>query len=636
MIKFRKHILSCIFFLIIFIGKSGVYAISAKQSDIPVQNSQKQTFIINNCISDLNEFKSLVSAASRLKKFGSIQINIATLADKSFYEIPKGGNPWNEYASNNAALYKFFPDAKIAPFIPAEFVRKNRQLLLDKAKILRENGMEAAFFANEPAFLPSTFFEAWPNLRGPRVDHPRRSNTACFSPCMSVKEMQEIYTGMMAEMLKNAPEIKSFYFKTNDAGSGNCWSEWLYSGPNGPDGCKGETTGQRIQELFNSMQAGARKDGAILDIYLSYPQGSSNFSDEERADIQNLLPENCYFKSVPGHEMISLGTSFSSIYPVKGICDVFLILNELNRTNFQKQQTVFINFNSWYGRGNEGYDVENLFMSLLEDHLLKNVTNSVAPIKKLQEICVDLAGEKYADSLSQAFVLLYEAFRFRNANIGNISGINWNVAARMINRPLIVAPQRLSKEEESYFLPYIFNVSPDEARMDYIDIQGGRWTTSPDSVKSYLKRINQLCAMIESIVPSAPKKEFIQNMVLALKIHASLVRSCGNFAEAQLIRDNNNDKLNGAIHRPDKEGTWTGDTDLLQFNRVMRDELDNTSELTEVLQQGGINLLCLAKDNAHEDCFLLGPDIIAQLRNKQKIMLSHWRDIEDYMTTPFK
>lgn len=622
--------------LLLLIGSSLKSAAHSKPTNALDQKDQKQTFIINNCISDLNEFKKLVNAASPLKKFGTVQINIATLADKSFYEIPEGGNPWNEYASNNATLYKFFPDPKIAPFVPAEFVKKNRQLLMDKAKILRENGMEAAFFANEPGFLPSAFFEMYPQFRGPRVDHPRRSNLACFSPCLSVKEMQEIYTGMMAEMLKNAPEIKSFYFKTNDAGSGNCWSEWLYSGPNGPEGCSGKTTGQRIQELFNSMQAGARKAGAKLDIYLSYPQGSSNFSDEERTDIQNLLPENCYFKSVPGHEMISLSTSFSSIYPIKGICDIFSVLNELNRTNFQKQQTVFISFNSWYGRGNEGYDVENLFMSILEDHLLKNATNNLVPIKKLQEICAELAGEKYADSLSQACILLTDAFRFRNANLGNISGINWNVAARMINRPLLAVPQKLSKDEESYFLPYIFNVSPKEARMDYIDIQGGRWTTSPDSIKSYVNRINQLCTRFESIIPFAPKKEFIRNMVMALKIHSSLVRSCGNFAEAQRIRDNNKEKLKGEIHRPDKEGSWTGDIDLLKFNAVMRDELDNTWELTEILEQGGINLLCLAKDNAHEDCFLLGPEIIAQLKNKQKIMLAHWRDIEGYMTTPFK
>jgi len=636
MIKSCIQFLFSILFLILSIGNSKGQTAPPKPINSADQIAQNQTFIINNCITDLNEFRRLVIAASRLKKFGTVRINIGTLADKSFYEIPEGGNPWNEYASNNATLYKFFPDAKIAPFVPAGFVAKNRQLLLDKAKILRENGMEAAFFANEPGFLPSAFFEMYPQLRGPRVDHPRRSNVACFSPCLSVKEMQEIYTNMMAELLKNAPEIKAFYFKTNDAGSGNCWSEWLYSGPNGPDHCKGETTGQRIQELFSSMQSGAAKAGSKLDIYLSFPQGSSNFSDPERTDIQNRLPENCYFKSTPSHEIKSIGTSFSSMYPVTGICDVLSLLNDLTRIDIQKQQTIFISFNAYYNRGNEGFEVEELFLSMLEDHLLDKSANVAPASQKLHEYCLAWAGEKYADNLYSALLLLNEAFKFRNSSLGNLSGINWNVAARIINRPLVAAPQRLTKEEEAYFLPYIFNVSTDEARMDYIDIQGGRWTTSPDSIKTYLEKINRVCLKIEAIDSSALKKSLMGKMAMALRVHSSLVRSCGNFAEAQRIRDKNKDKLNAPNHGPDKESTWTGDTDLLKFNAVMRDELDNTAELTEILQNGGINLLCIAKDNTHEDCFLLGPDLIEQLKKKQKIMLDHWRDIEEYMMAPFK
>ena len=636
MTKFNVRLLISTLFLMLIFGSGRVNAKSSKPVKIPDQTVHRQTFVIGNCITDLNEFRNLVKAASRLKKFGTVQINIGSLADKSFYEIPEGGNPWNEYASNNPTLSKFFPDTKIAPFIPAEFVRKNRQLLLDKAKILRENVMEAAFFANEPGFLPSSFFDTYPQLRGPRVDHPRRSNIACFSPCLSVKEMQDMYTNMMAELLKNAPEIKTFHFKTNDAGSGNCWSDWLYSGPNGPAHCKGETTGERIAELMNAMESGAMKAGSKLDIYLSFPQGSSNFSDAERTDIQNRLPENCYFKSTPLHEIKSIGTSFSSMYPVTGICDVLSLLNDLNNIDIRKQQTIFISFNAYYNRGNEGSVVEELFMELLEDHLANNAANNVPALKKLHEYSVEWAGEKNADSLFNAFQLLNDAFRYKNSNLGNLYGINWNVAARMLNRPLVVDPQRLSKEEEAYFLPYIFNVSVDEARMDYTDIQGGRWTTSPDSIKSYIKRINQVCLKLESVIPSAPRKDFIKGMEIALKVHASMVRSCGNFAKGQQIRDNNKDKLNGPIHRPNKEGTWTGDTDLLKFNDVMRDELDNTAELTEILQQGGIDNLCLAKDNAHEDCFLLGPNIIAQLKKKQNIMLNHWRDIEDYMTTPFK
>ena len=68
----------------------------------------------------------------------------------------------------------------------------------------------------------------------------------------------------------------------------------------------------------------------------------------------------------------------------------------------------------------------------------------------------------------------------------------------------------------------------------------------------------------------------------------------------------------------------------------MRDELDNTQELIELLEAGGIRSLCLAKDSGREDVFLLSPDIISQLRQKRTIMLNHWTDIQDYLTSPFK
>jgi hypothetical protein len=125
-------------------------------------------------------------------------------------------------------------------------------------------------------------------------------------------------------------------------------------------------------------------------------------------------------------------------------------------------------------------------------------------------------------------------------------------------------------------------------------------------------------------------------MALALRINASLMRSCGNFFVAQMLRDKNRDRLNGPLHRPSKEPTWEGDADLLTFNEIMRDELDNAQELVRVLESGGIKLVCLAKDALHEDTFLLGPDLISQIKKKRGIMLDHWRDIEDYMTTPFK
>jgi hypothetical protein len=608
------------------------YLDMAEASQSGQVKEETRTFIIDVSLTDLSEFRDLVKVASRLKQYGRVQVNIGTLADKSFHEIPPGGNPWNEYASNNAALYKFFPDPKIAPFLPAEFVAKNRKLLLEKAKILKEHGMEAAFFANEPAFLPAAFFGAYPHLRGPRVDHPRRSTNPCFSPCLSNKEMQEIYTGMMAEMLKNAPEIKTCFFKTNDAGSGNCWSDWLYTGPNGPAHCQGESTGERIEDLFRAMQA-----GADLDVYLSHSQGSSNFSDEERVDIQNRLPENCYFKSTPEHEFVSFGSDIGLMYPVRGICDVLSSLDDLKRIDQQKDQTIFIDFSSFYDRGNESQAVENFLLGLLDDHFGKYSSVDESALQKLHAYSRELAGDRFADTLYDALVNLEEAFVYRSVNFRSIYGIYWNVSSRMINRPLVAVPQRLSAEEESYFLPFIFNISREEARNDYLDFHGGRWTTSPDAIRAYVNKVTAVSSKLESIDPKALKGDLVPKMALALRVHASLMRSCANFTEAQQIRDTNAVKLNGPIHRPDKEANWTGDLDLLKFNAIMRDELDNAAELAALLKQDGdLTVLCLAKDDLHEDCFLLGPDIIGQLQKKYRIMISHWRDIEDYMTTPFK
>lgn len=607
---------------------SGKPAVENKDNDRP-------TFIIDNSITDLNAFTQLVKSASRFKKYGDVQINIAVVADKAFYEIPEGGNPWSEYASNFANLYKFYPDEKIAPYIPSQFVKGNRELLLAKAKILRENGMHASLFSNEPEIIPEAFFEAYPEYRGPRVDHPRRSNVPFFSPCLSVKGMQDMYAKMMADLLKNAPEIKSFFFKTNDAGSGNCWSDWLYSGPNGPDYCKNETTGERLEHLFQALQNGASQAGTKLDVYLSHAQGSSNFTDKERTDIQNHLPDNCYFASTPEHEIKSMGSDFAFYYPAKGILNVYSFLNSLERLDIHKKQYIFISLRAFYSRGNESSEVHDLMFKLMADYFAAPTDTSTTK-QTLYKYCGEWAGQKNGDTLYHALLDLDEADKIRYPRLSNLYGIHWVVSTRFVTRPLVAAPQRLSQEEEAYFLPFVFNVSQEAAQMDYLDIHGGHWTTSPDSIKTYVEKITRVAKKLDMIDVPDQKNNFIRELATALKIHASLIRSVGNFAEAQQIRDRNIEKFNGPIHRPTKEANWTGDPDLLKFNNVMRDELDNTEELITVLENGGIGQICHADDQKHEDTFLLGPDLIDQLKKKCKIMLNHWRDIEDYMTSPMK
>jgi hypothetical protein len=603
------------------------------RSTTVLNDENQKVFVIHAPIRDLTEFRELARQASRLKPFGRVEVNISTLADKGFYEIPRGNNSWYEYASYNPTPYKFFPDPRIAPFIPAEFVKNNREMLLAKAKILREFGLEAAFWCYEPNFIPMPFFEKYPQFLGPRVDHPRRGNYPAFAPCIDRKETQEMYAGMVAELLKNVPEIHTFFFKTNDAGSGLCWSNWQYSGPNGPAQCKNNSMGERVAALMNSFKTGASRAGKEISIYLT----GSMFSDEEKKDIYQHLPGKCYFQSNTADEVQAIGSEITSKYPVRGLFNPHEILKSIHSMGKSDANTVFISFRSSYDRGYELRSGMDKLTGMLVKYINAPIPEGrIAEMQQLFDLCIEWAGEKNVQKLFDAFMALEDAETYKSAAVGNASGIYWGVSARQITRPLVIVPKLLSNEEESYFLPFVFNASEEEARLDYTDIHGGHNTIPSGTMNRYVSMLKKAISLLEGVDATAPETEFIRTMTKALRIHSSIMRSAGNFAEAQAIRDRNIEKLSKPPHRPDKIPNWDGDPDLQAFNAIMRDELDNTLELTGILKDGGMDLICHATDPKYEDTFLLGPNLIEQLELKRKIMLKHWTDIEGYLATPFK
>jgi hypothetical protein len=307
-------------------------SVSAHAGFVPFEGAEKivdtgRIFIINAPTKTVAEFKALVQQVLLLKPYGKVKVNISTLADKAFHEIPAGGSPWHEYASSNPTPFKFFPDEKLAPFLPADFIKKNRELILAKAAILRQNGLEGAFLGYEPNFMPIEFFAKYPGMLGPRVDHPRRSTQKEFAPCIMVKETQQMYAGMMGELLKNVPEITTFVFKTNDAGAGVCWSDWLYSGPNGNIACKNQGAGSRMNTLLSTFKNGAQMAGKQLSIYLD--ESNSNYSAAEKEDIERQLPSNCYFFGRQDRSIETVGSSFGSTYPVTGLINPITFSNSV-------------------------------------------------------------------------------------------------------------------------------------------------------------------------------------------------------------------------------------------------------------------------------------------------------------------
>jgi hypothetical protein len=255
----------------------------------------------------------------------------------------------------------------------------------------------------------------------------------------------------------------------------------------------------------------------------------------------------------------------------------------------------------------------------------------------LLELCAGWAGRDGAQSLSRAFIALQEAERYKSKVAARVRGTYWGVSARHINRPLVFAPQLLTPEEESYFLPHVFNVSETEGRMDFTDIHGGNPAPPEEgAMAKYVSMLHDAIDLLEEIPAGAPGYANIMDMAKAWRIYSAIMRSCGNFSEAQVIRERYAERLSEPPGRPDKTPTWDGNPDLQAFNAIMRDELDNTANLIGLLKNGGMKYIFHADHPRYEDTFLLGPDLIEQLQWKSKIMVNHWTDIEGYLVSPFK
>jgi len=408
-----------------------------------------------------------------------------------------------------------------------------------------------------------------------------------------------------------------------------------YSGPNGPAECKNLNISESVIKLVNIFKKAALQTGHDIDIFMW-----GMFTNNEIDDIVRQLPANCFIRGTEKGNLPptkNVGSSGWSSYPVRGIINPLGIIKTLNRKIENTPQRYSMSFGGTYDRGTERLETVEKVIDIAEDYLASPAEEGLIPtLQKLQKLCVKWAGEESANHLFDSFVALDEAFKNKRTEIGGLSTLYWGVSTRHITRPLVFATDRLSPAEEAYFLPHVFNVSIDEARNDYMDIHGGGHNAIPmGSTGKFLSDLRKVYTGMEQIT-NAPEQEFLNNMAMALRIYSCVVRSCGNFNDAQIIRNRNREVLAGPVHRPNKIPTWTGDQDLLDFNQIMRDELDNTNEMIALLENGGIDLINHAEDQELEDTFLLGPDLIANLKQKREIMLNHWLDIEDYLTSPFK
>ena len=602
-----------------------------------VLSGAPKTFIIRNTSRDIEQFRKVSELATRLKPYGRVQVEISALSDKSWYELPSGRSPWHQYGCYVAAPWKFFPHPKIAPHIPAEWVKANRDLMMEKAAILKSLGLEAMAYWKNSHMLPESFFEEYPHLRGPRVDHPRRSNREEFVWCTDLAETREMIEWMIAELKRNVPHLSVVFTGTNDSGSGLCWAAAQYPGPNGPDHCREVGVARRVGTLSETVHRGAEKGGGEI----TQRWGHTNFWANEMEIVLGNLPPRTFINANDPSLVIS-GTLINDAHPVRGMIDPLGVIQEVESLSDPAVETVLLMYcQEFYGRGDDLPEAIEKHLEILIDCLEQPARNLKERLDKLHNSALRWGGSEHSSRLFEAFHNLYGSLQLSEAMAPAYRRyIRFcPVSLRYVTRPLLIRPEVLLAKEEEYFLKHVFNVSVDDARSDYIDIHGGRmvgvsnWNNS--AFKRSLRGVLD-AAEVMSSCSGAPAEGWLKQMGLGFKIWVSAMRSIHNFYHAQLIRDQNAGLLSGASPEIPKRGSWTGHPDYLPWYAILRDEFDNVEELISLLEEGGLDLLVVARDRGLEDTFILGPDVLDQLKQKQMLMRKHWLDGQRYLYPPLK
>lgn len=219
-------------------------------------------------------WRAVEAQASQFRRVGATHI----MVNKALVSIPWAMDPENSYlrfSTFGHTLDKFVSSTWNAGIYHEPLLEKNRELLLEQAKLARKYGFRCAIRCVEMTLMPESFFRRHPALRGPRVDNPSCSTSPMYALCAMLPEVQDHYRQMIRKLLALVPEIDEMHIFTNDSGGGFCYSSHLYSGPNGPVHCKQIPSAKQAQFFCGVIAEAGREINPAFRVVMTSGLGIS-------------------------------------------------------------------------------------------------------------------------------------------------------------------------------------------------------------------------------------------------------------------------------------------------------------------------------------------------------------------------
>lgn len=588
-----------------------------------LKTNPKRKVIFSCPTSTLEEFRIFASKAAQL---GATHVMISDLPKSRWQWELDRNDPYPNWGMLTSTIFKIIVPPELNDFLPADYTQKNLEITKKRCAILKKLGLKAAFSGKEPAWLPEMVYRAHPDWRGPRCEHPRRSRKPYYAPCIDRPEVLRMYRKAVAEMCHQAP-IESFSFLTNDSGGGICWSVSLYPGQNGPSWCQNRSFASRVVGFLSTIQSGAKDAGLDADVSMYYGSGYISQTEVDSVLPYLLAGQSINNKTREGSNPSKvIGYSFydNGVGPVLGIPQVMRIAQQLDDAQRDEKVNLNFSFNS--------LDSPEFF-ALIEQYRHKPTTGISGEMRAIRVVAQKEVGEEDADLLMDVLAKTDRAVQTVRSIGPDPIMLVGTVNQRWLTRPLVPFPMGLTSEEKDYYRKFQFQANSEEEAADLMNLQGFEMINgySGSLLASGLlsQAITNLQSAIEDLVKlrtNLHDRERIDRMNLLesrLKTLICFYRNAKHTIQYQDILDRTD-----YAHPPVEQNIYPMDGDQLlrEIQTVTRQEIDNMNELIGILQSSKVPLVEVAPTMAEEDIFLIGPNLVEQLRKKVELMLKHQLD----------
>jgi hypothetical protein len=214
---------------------------------------------------------------------------------------------------------------------------------------------------------------------------------------------------------------------------------------------------------------------------------------------------------------------------------------------------------------------------------------------------------------------------------------------RWLVRPLVPEPEKLTPAETAHYRNYLFAVESekDDPHFGYVFGKGvfrgegvmwmSRWCLQEaiGTLKGAQASAGAIAGQITDPAAAA-RMAFYAARIGALACLAATIRNTIMYQYALDIAE----QPQYGPNMMDYDDNIICDMRALNLRKIAREEFDNVAELIELIESQPGKVLEHASSPAEESVFMLGPNLLADLKRKLDIMLDHWHDYERmYPTT---